>query len=194
MTLMFHFALTCEWCGDGHIGIETSGRVPWGENSSRIGLFRTRFITDHWDRFVFVFFSRVFKKIRWQLKVPGMELFTLVSSLLVSSHGQVEVRVGNILGSASPKAPVCVIRKPVCAKSSANFEQARQMENWFDWRITVGTSTRTARAFVCPRSERVFLCCFFTQNYVFEWVWGEPVWWAAKLSLGHGIMSVERFH
>ena len=68
------------------------------------------------------FFSRVSKRIRWQLKVPGRELFTLVNSLLVSSHGQVEVRVGNILGSASPRAPVCVIRKPVCAKSSANFE------------------------------------------------------------------------
>ena len=68
------------------------------------------------------FFSRVLKRIRWQLKVPWRELFTLVSSLLVSSHGQVEVRVGNILGLASPKAPVCVIRKPVCAKSSANFE------------------------------------------------------------------------
>ena len=68
------------------------------------------------------FFSRVSKRIRGQLKVPWRELFTLVSSLLVSSHGQVEVRVGNILGSASPKAPVCVIRKPVCAKSSANFE------------------------------------------------------------------------
>ena len=122
LILMFYFTLTCERCGDGHIGIETSGRVPWGENSSRIGLFRTRCINDHWDRFVFVFFSRVFKRIRWQLKVPGRELFTLVSSLLVSSHGQVEVRVGNILGSASPKAPVCVIRKPVCAKSSANFE------------------------------------------------------------------------
>ena len=125
---MFYFTLTCERCGDGHIGIETSGRVPWGENSSRIWLFRTRFIIDHWDRFVFVFFnnlfffSRVSKRIRWQLKVPGRELFTLVSSLLVSSHGQVEVRVGNILGSASPWAPVCVIRKPVCAISSANFE------------------------------------------------------------------------
>ena len=170
MTLMFYFALTCEWCGDGHIGIKTSGRVPWGENSSRIGLFRTRFIIDHWDRFVFVFFnnlfffSRVSKRIRGQLKVPWRELFTLVSSLLVSSHGQVEVRVGNILGSASPKAPVCVIRKPVCAKSSANFEQVRQIENWFVWRITVGTSTRTARAFLCPRFERVCLCFFLPKT------------------------------
>ena len=39
-----------------------------------------------------------------------------------------------------------------------------------------------------------FCAVFFAQNYVFEWVWGEPVWWAAKLSLGLGIMSVERFH
>ena len=59
LILMFYFALTCERCGDGHIGIETSGRVPWGENSSRIGLFRTtNFITD--DRFVFVFFYSLF--------------------------------------------------------------------------------------------------------------------------------------
>ena len=28
MTLMFYFALTCEWCGDGEVGIHSVGRVP----------------------------------------------------------------------------------------------------------------------------------------------------------------------
>ena len=54
LILKFYFALTCERCGDGHIGIETSGRVPWGENSSRIGLFRTRFITRVFQMWHFV--------------------------------------------------------------------------------------------------------------------------------------------
>ena len=134
ITFSLHLTWYWSWCSILHLhvnGVEMvilASRPVGGylggktAQASRIGLFRTRCINDHWDRFVFVFFSRVFKRIRWQLKVPGRELFTLVSSLLVSSHGQVEVRVGNILGSASPKAPVCVIRKPVCAKSSANFE------------------------------------------------------------------------
>ena len=51
------------------------------------------------------------------------------------------------------------------------MQTLRQIENWFDWRITVGTSTRTARAFLCPKFERIFLCVFFPKLCLWVGLW-----------------------